>query len=466
MTPDRLLLLLAPFALVVLLGCPPERRGGASGPDEICDDGIDNDDDGIVDEGEDDDNDGFLDCGVEDLDCDDSDPSVHPGAGEACDEVDNDCDGLIDEDFEGPCTGDDDDATDDDDDNGDPAVILAVSPEPSTDDFFYAADLWVEFDIAPSDVSLSLAPASGGDLAGAVADSSNGRHVAFDPTDDLDPDTDYTFTISWTPSDVGPVEIDFSTGEHGEAVSNPNGLIGRAYSIDLASGTFVEPPGVGSLIQSQLEGLGFLMTALPESDLPGGAMHVLYATGEEAGPEVWQEPCTATVILTAGADQLIGTEDDEPGQWSNPEISIGPTDLPGVSLGMFGTAGLQAVFLSSTFHPDGDDLRGGRLEATLDTRPLDTQLDPDAEEGAMCDLVSETVGIDCEECGGELPGPFCLGVVVEDLVSDYQSSLTLETISCEDIIQVYESAGDCDSEALDYDADADGDYEGCPAWGG
>jgi hypothetical protein len=38
------------------------------------------------------DGDGYTD----EQDCDDSDPAVHPGADEVCDEVDNDCDGRVD----------------------------------------------------------------------------------------------------------------------------------------------------------------------------------------------------------------------------------------------------------------------------------------------------------------------------------------------------------------------------------
>jgi predicted outer membrane repeat protein len=87
--------------------------------DEVCGDGLDNDDDGLTDEGDaidatiwfdDDDGDGFGDpddstraCEApsdhvsNDNDCDDSDGESYPEATEYCDDVDNDCDGSIDE---------------------------------------------------------------------------------------------------------------------------------------------------------------------------------------------------------------------------------------------------------------------------------------------------------------------------------------------------------------------------------
>jgi PKD repeat protein/C1A family cysteine protease len=63
------------------------------GANEVCN-GTDDDCDGTVDEGFDVDDDGYTTC---EGDCDDSDPSIHPGATEVCNGKDDNCDGIIDE---------------------------------------------------------------------------------------------------------------------------------------------------------------------------------------------------------------------------------------------------------------------------------------------------------------------------------------------------------------------------------
>lgn len=81
------------------------------GATDICDD-RDNDCDDRIDEGCDDDSDDYCDASIPTVaapavcphgggDCDDSNPGTHPGAGEACDFADNNCDSTIDEGFDG-----------------------------------------------------------------------------------------------------------------------------------------------------------------------------------------------------------------------------------------------------------------------------------------------------------------------------------------------------------------------------
>jgi len=67
------------------------------GATEICDDGIDQNCDTQVDEYADDDGDGYSNC---DGDCNDLEATAYPGAVEVCDFVDNDCDGWVDNGFD------------------------------------------------------------------------------------------------------------------------------------------------------------------------------------------------------------------------------------------------------------------------------------------------------------------------------------------------------------------------------
>ncbi|MBI5479764.1 MAG: hypothetical protein HY906_12950 [Deltaproteobacteria bacterium] len=91
------------------------------GAREICNDGIDNDCNGFTDGQEPDrDGDGFGPCQG---DCDDNDPDVHPGAQEVVDGKDNNCDGLTDQDLDGDGYTTDEGDCDDNDPDVHPGAV-------------------------------------------------------------------------------------------------------------------------------------------------------------------------------------------------------------------------------------------------------------------------------------------------------------------------------------------------------
>jgi hypothetical protein len=360
-------------------------------------------------------------------------------------------------------------AADDDDDTERTPILVEVSPTFEQTDFFYRSTVVAEFDIAPDSATVTLLDASGTPVAGTAATATNGREFTFDPDADLASSAGYSMVIEWSPAAEGhsPFTNAFQTSAHGGVIADPTGMVGLVYSIDLAGATFVEPPGIGPILQSQMDGFSVLFTPLAESNFEGGELHVMGAVGgaSESGKEI-QDPCAPTLAFTAGDDGIFGTADDTPAEWNNPEMVLAADALPLTIQGV--TATIQDLLISGTFHPDLTNMRGGVFAGIIDTRPLVGALGSGEDENEICDLVESTVGVSCISCttddGDDTDEVFCLSLRAEDLAADVLEDVTLQDRPCEVIIDDFVTSGACDSEAAAYDADGDGVYELCEAF--
>jgi len=358
------------------------------------------------------------------------------------------------------------DPTDDDDDAVRYPILVEVSPSLNQTDFFYRSSLVAEFDIAPDSVTVTLTDADGNAVDGTETVETNGRVVTFDPTADLMSSSAYTMTVEWSPTEEGQAAFEnaFQTSSHGGDVGEPATMIGNVYNIDLAGATFVDPPGIGPILQSQMDGFSVLFTAIEEgTDFDSGVLHVMGAIGADDGGAISQDACAPTLAFTAGDDGVVGTADDTPATWNNPEMLLEADELPLTIQGV--TATIQDLVISGTFHPDMTNMRGGVFGGVIDTRPLVGALGSGESETEICDLVESTVGVPCISCtddGDDTDDLFCLSILAEDLAADVIEGLTLQDRPCDVIIGDFVADGSCADEAASYDADADGTYELCP----
>jgi len=292
--------------------------------------------------------------------------------------------------------------------------IIGVSPDQGAVDLFHRLDVWVRFDVAPEGAGITLRDEHGTAVAGELTSWESGRRVVFTPDEDLENDTTYTSTLVW---DYGvcesPAEWSFTVGPYGDRLPEQEPLVGLVFHADLASGTIVEPPGVGSLLRGFLVDVSLLWRVAPESDLAAGTLHLEAARGVLDVDGVRQDRCEPLIAVTAGADGLFDTADDQLARWSNPTLEAS-SDVLTMNVG--GTAAsVHDVAFEAVVHPDLFGFAGGRFEGTLDARDLVNLLAPEEDARGLCDLVFKTVGVGCLECGAARPGEFCLDVEVDRL---------------------------------------------------
>ena len=313
---------------------------------------------------------------------------------------------------------DDDDSVDDDDDDDDDvpcAGILAVDPEQDATGV-YGQRVSVTWDAVPVGGGVRLTDPASNDVPGSMSDDDNGRTLVF--TADAALLADSTFEVTITQDCTDDVTYPFTTGPYGAPVQDEDDLIDRAFHIDLGGAEFLEPPGVGALLQGFLVDIYLLFEVTADSDLPAGVMHVLGATGALDGGDIVQDMTAETLPFTQGPDGVAGTDDDEPATWNDPSMDLQAGELVLSIQGVDTT--IQDLAITATFHPQLTGFVGGTFGGMIDTRGLVGLLDSE-DPNAICDLIEETVGVSCEDCGGG--EVYCMTILAEDVTGTWLSNL-------------------------------------------
>lgn len=264
-------------------------------------------------------------------------------------------------------------------------------------DVYYLSNLVVELSDPDDTATLTLLDGSGAEVAGTV--SVDDDTLIFDPTDALAPSTSYTLQVTYC---SGSADIAFTTSALGSALEGGNeSIVGKTYALDISSGTFVEPAGVGDLIGGLLENNILIGVKSIENDQMAirGAISVASTTD--------QDYCTSTL------------EDFPPADFStSPYFEIPKED---VTLSVAGfTATIFGLAVTGTFAPDGSYFGGASLEGELDARQIlpllgDAGLDAETPED-VCGLLLG-FGVQCVECQSDSE-PLCVRLVVDRLVAE------------------------------------------------
>lgn len=308
------------------------------------------------------------------------------------------------------CSGDDKD----DDDTGDDTDVCAntVTPFPASgaSGVYYRSTVEFTFGTKEDDAEIKLT-AGGTDIPGTSAWV--GNTLVFTPTAPLAASTQHAATATYSCGTTA--EITWTTSEVGSAVA-PDDIAGATYSLDLASGRFVEPAGVGAIIGSLLSGVDFDILIGVDTATASNIGFIGAISGGGSPPT--QDLCTETIDFPVAADYA-----------ANPffivESNALPLDVQGISLV------INDLTLSGAFAPGGAYIAGAVLAGSIDTRPLVPLLDEGGDDDAACNTVA-AFGVTCLPCSSDNQ-PYCLSIYVDGIVADEVPGLTLMARSADDI---------------------------------
>ncbi len=280
-------------------------------------------------------------------------------------------------------------------------------------DVYYLSNLTVELSDPDETASLTLTDGSGAEVAGEVTVDDD--TLTFAPSAALAPSTSYNLNVSYCGSEE-PAVIPFTTSALGTAIDGGNeAIVGKTYALDISSGSFVEPAGVGDLIGGLLENKILIGITSVENDV----MTVRGAISD--GSTTDQDMCTETLEEFPTADFS-----------TSPYFEIPKED---VTLSVAGfTATIYGLEVTGTFSSDATYFGGGTLQGELDARQIlpllgDAGLDAETPE-EVCGLLLG-FGVSCVECQSDSE-PLCVRLVVERLVAE-DTGVELVPLTADDI---------------------------------
>lgn len=287
-------------------------------------------------------------------------------------------------------------------------------------DFYINGSITFELQVEDDATAVITLTDANGSVAG--TSSVDGSMVTFTPDAALTSSTAYTASLTYC-GHADPVDITFTTSSLGAPLTGS--VAGNTYAVDIASGTFVQPAGIGSLIGDALQNNILLGIISDDND----SLQVRGAISEDGSTA--QDMCTETL------------EDFPPADFSaSPYFEIPEGDITLSIAGV--TATIYGLNVSGMFAADGSYFGGGELRGDLDARDLvsvvgELGLDVETAED-ICNLVVG-FGVPCTECNdGEL---YCIAVEVVDLVAD-ATGTELLPLTAQDILDA-QDAGTCEA---------------------
>ncbi len=291
-------------------------------------------------------------------------------------------------------------------DTGEEACGVSVTTFPTDGSFdaYYRGN--IEFKLTKPDSTATIETS----IPGTQMVSEDGLTVYWVPSAPLDPSTGYSATLHYCSGDA---VIEFTTNTLGTSIADDSTLRGRTFSLDLANARVTEPPGISSLLSSELDGVTIYVGV---QDYQGTTLTMIGALGREGAATPTQEYCDPSIDFPAA--DFSETPHFEIGGQGSTDISVA-----GV------TVTIDNLRIAGDFASDLSEFGGGVLSGTIDTRPLDMEFG-DGEEGFICNTAG-ALGVECQACSSD-GQPFCLSLVVDSITAANIEGLELVEIAGND----------------------------------